>query len=133
MAGDYAQKLKDPRWQKMRLRILERDQWHCMCCADATSTLHVHHRRYISGLEPWEYPEALLVTLCETCHATESQDIKPAIDELVAVMKETFLSCDIKRFTFMVRFLGMPSYLALLSECRRRKPPKSGDASEEHF
>ena len=57
---------KDPRWQKMRLEILERDGWACAACSDTKSTLHVHHIVY-RGM-PWEAPEGLLQTLCETCH-----------------------------------------------------------------
>ncbi len=27
----YAEQLKDPRWQKRRLEILQRDEWRCLC------------------------------------------------------------------------------------------------------
>lgn len=64
----YAEKLKDPRWQKKRLEILDRDCWHCGECGDANSTLHVHHGAYFSGVAPWDYPEDTLFTLCENCH-----------------------------------------------------------------
>ncbi len=30
--------------------------------------LHVHHKYYVKGKLPWEYPNEALVTLCETCH-----------------------------------------------------------------
>jgi len=64
----YAEKLRDPRWQKLRLLILERDNWQCTDCLDKTSTLHVHHLDYEKDVEPWDYPEYYLITLCETCH-----------------------------------------------------------------
>jgi hypothetical protein len=64
----YAEKLRDPRWQKMRLKILERDKFMCQHCLDTTKTLHVHHLVYINGRDPWEYPESHLVTLCCDCH-----------------------------------------------------------------
>jgi len=70
----YADKLKDPRWQKKRLAILERDGWKCMSCGDKESTLHVHHIFYLSGKEPWEIPNGLLITFCERCH-------KPSCDK----------------------------------------------------
>lgn len=57
---------KDPRWQKKRLQVLERDAWKCCACKDATSTLHVHHIVYDGEL--WEAPDRLLQTLCEACH-----------------------------------------------------------------
>lgn len=66
----YSEKLKDPRWQKKRLEILERDNWSCRYCGDKESTLHVHHEHYIKGCEPWEADECSLTTLCEDCHST---------------------------------------------------------------
>lgn len=62
----YQKKLLDPRWQKKRLKILERDDWTCQRCGDSTSFLHVHHLSY--GKEPWDVSNDLLVTLCENCH-----------------------------------------------------------------
>jgi len=67
----YADKLKDPRWQKRRLAIMERDGWQCANCHEAKMTLAVHHRIYYEGRDPWEYDDGLLVTLCERCHDHE--------------------------------------------------------------
>lgn len=64
----YSDKLKDPRWQKKRLKIMERDNWKCYNCDDEESTLNIHHKKYIKGRDPWEYPDKLLVTVCEKCH-----------------------------------------------------------------
>jgi hypothetical protein len=69
----YQEKLKDPRWQKMRLEILERDQFMCRHCQDDKNTLHVHHRYYEKGKDPWEYDERSLVTLCAGCHKAEEE------------------------------------------------------------
>lgn len=63
----YAEKLKDPRWQRKRLEILERDGWACRRCTSTTKTLHVHHLKY--GRDPWSVDDALLITLCDACHA----------------------------------------------------------------
>lgn len=30
--------------------------------------LNVHHKYYMQGLKPWEYPNDALITLCEDCH-----------------------------------------------------------------
>lgn len=68
----YAEKLKDPRWQQLRLRIFERDEWACQVCGDKTTMLAVHHRYYLSGREPWDYEPAALVTLCQPCHEIET-------------------------------------------------------------
>lgn len=75
----YAKKFKDPRWQKKRLRILERDGFRCKLCGDDESTLHVHHRYYIAGKDPWEYEDEALVTLCESCHANEAVAMAEAV------------------------------------------------------
>ncbi len=65
---DYLEKLKDPRWQKKRLEILERDGWKCMCCGNKDRTLHVHHIFYFPQKEPWDIPNGFLITFCERCH-----------------------------------------------------------------
>lgn len=64
----YSEKLKDPRWQKKRLEILNRDEFKCRVCNDATSTLHVHHKYYKPDTAPWDYPDITYLALCETCH-----------------------------------------------------------------
>lgn len=63
----YKEKLLDPRWQKKRLKILERDDWACQICEATEETLHVHHEEYHK--EPWETPDNKLRTLCAGCHA----------------------------------------------------------------
>jgi len=64
----YSEKLKDPRWQKKRLKILERDKFQCKCCDSTDKTLHVHHIFYLKGYEPWDYSNSTLITLCKECH-----------------------------------------------------------------
>ncbi len=64
----YSEKLKDPRWQKKRLQILERDAWTCKHCKATDKTLHVHHVVYHKGFDPWEYEDLEYITLCWDCH-----------------------------------------------------------------
>lgn len=64
----YAEKLKDPRWQKMRLQVLEHDEWTCQWCANKEKTLNVHHFVYAKSGNPWDVDMADLTTLCEDCH-----------------------------------------------------------------
>ena len=64
----YLEKLKDPRWQKKRLEIMQRDGFQCTCCGDTETEIHVHHSYYEFGKEVWEYPEESLFTLCSSCH-----------------------------------------------------------------
>jgi hypothetical protein len=79
--SDYAQKLKDPRWQQLRLKVLERDGWACVKCSDTESTLHVHHTYYADPedeMDPWVYGQASLITLCDECHKSEHENLPSA-------------------------------------------------------
>lgn len=67
----YSEKLKDPRWQRRRLEILERDGWTCQHCDSKDKTLHVHHKWYDG--DPWESQDQALETLCEDCHQDETE------------------------------------------------------------
>lgn len=71
---NYSDKLKDPRWQKKRLEILNRDGFRCLACGDTKNTLHVHHCYYVSKREPWEYPNESLLTFCAKCHKDVDED-----------------------------------------------------------
>ncbi len=68
MAETYYELLRRPEWQKKRLKIMERDNFECRECGDATTTLNVHHNYYTKGAKPWEYPDEALACLCEPCH-----------------------------------------------------------------
>jgi 5-methylcytosine-specific restriction endonuclease McrA len=63
---NYATKLTDPRWQRRRLEVFDRDKWTCRMCGDKATSLQVHHLKY-NG-EPWEAKKADLITLCHDCH-----------------------------------------------------------------
>jgi len=67
----YKEKLLDPRWQKMRLQVLERDGWACRCCGAKDKTLHAHHTFYAFDAEPWGYPAHTIITVCADCHESE--------------------------------------------------------------
>lgn len=64
----YWQKLQDPRWQKKRLEVFERDGFKCRSCCSGTDTLNVHHLYYVSKRDPWDYPLGAFKTLCKDCH-----------------------------------------------------------------
>jgi hypothetical protein len=72
----YSEKLKDPRWQKKRLEVFQRDEFTCQKCFDDENNLPlaVHHRHYEKGKEPWEYSLDSLVTLCQDCHQEEYEN-----------------------------------------------------------
>lgn len=70
--ASYIELLRDPRWQRKRLEILDRDGWACLQCSRKDRTLHVHHTSYVYGKKPWEYDAKTLRTLCESCHDEET-------------------------------------------------------------
>jgi len=71
----YGEQLKDPRWQRKRLEIMERDNFTCKNCGSQDKQLHVHHGAYLTGHKVWEYHEWALHTLCNICHSVLSEDI----------------------------------------------------------
>jgi len=62
------EQLRDPRWQRNRLAILERADWRCEGCGTRDVNLQIHHGYYERGLKPWEYPAEALYCLCDNCH-----------------------------------------------------------------
>lgn len=84
----YSEKLRDPRWQKKRLEVMQRDGFKCSECCDKESTLHVHHTRYIKNANPWDYPNCLLTTLCESCHEALHSGVLSGFEYLQHVFDE---------------------------------------------
>ena len=79
----YSEKLRDPRWQKKRLTIFDRDGWQCLFCNSKEKNLQVHHVIY-KKLNPWEYPDYLYQTVCEDCHI-ERQELTDKIVSAVRI------------------------------------------------
>lgn len=68
----YNMLLERREWGAKRMRILRRDNFCCKQCGARESEqihLQVHHKYYIIGLDPWEYKDSVLETLCEKCHS----------------------------------------------------------------
>ncbi len=71
--GSYGGLLFDKRWQVRRSQILAKDHHRCVVC-QSINELQVHHRQYHyyrsmqKFKSPWDYPDKLLITLCENCH-----------------------------------------------------------------
>lgn len=63
---NYIEKLKNPKWQKKRLEILNRDEFKCCYCDDTETELQIHHLKYTK--EPWDVKNEHLITLCKHCH-----------------------------------------------------------------
>ncbi len=96
MAVKYSEKLKDPRWQKKRLEIFDRDDWTCQSCGNREGMLSAHHRIYLRGCNPWDYPRQLLVTLFSDCHNQERELRSDAEQRLLETLRETRLWWDVQ-------------------------------------
>lgn len=64
----YKQQLSHPNWQRMRLYVMNRDNFTCKLCKDNQSQLHVHHRTYFKGKYAWDIDPKFLMTVCKKCH-----------------------------------------------------------------
>lgn len=89
----YTEKFKDPRWQKKRLEILSNYGFSCADCGEKSQTLHVHHKKYIKGRDPWEYEDEDCVVLCEDCH----KKLHASKDRLADVIANVYDSETIER------------------------------------
>lgn len=106
----YSEKLQHPKWQKRRLEILNRDNWTCRICQSKDDQLHAHHGYYEKGLDPWDYPDESLWTLCDKCHSQAHlfifdinkmigltpPEFLPHLVEIIHKELEGFLNSDIK-------------------------------------
>lgn len=104
-SNKYIDKLKDPRWQKKRLEVMQRDKFECQRCGDTESTLNIHHKYYEKGKEPWEYESESLITLCESCHEIERDEFLTEIDILVKFLKQNFISRDVSNISIGLQWI----------------------------
>ncbi len=123
MSSTYTEKLKDPRWQKKRLEVLERDGWACRICENKEDTLHVHHTYYKSGVDPWDYPRSSLLTLCEECHEENTGAVRRAEEDalLSALRVRGYLSSDINSIMYDIYNLTQPKHLDFLIEFFKKR------------
>lgn len=73
--------MRNSRWQRFRAEVIELDGGVCCRCGqgEPDAVLQVHHKTYIKGRMPWDYPYDLCETLCRGCHAAEHGLIPPRI------------------------------------------------------
>lgn len=83
----YSAKLRDPRWQRKRLQIFERDNFTCCSCHKSDKTLTIHHAVY-RKVDPWDYPDYLYQTLCEDCHRIRQELIDKCTEEFRVILKD---------------------------------------------
>lgn len=84
----------DPRWQKIRLRILERDGFTCKACGNTDITLHVHHLRYKKGKKIWDVNDDDLETLCELCHKRVENLLNKIREDSVFIIKKSLYTIE---------------------------------------
>lgn len=68
-------------WRQFRLEVIEMDGGVCVRCGrgpSAGAILQVHHKQYLVGKAPWDYPYEFCETLCQGCHAREHGKIRPS-------------------------------------------------------
>ncbi len=114
--SSYSEKLKNPKWQKKRLEISERDNWTCQICSDSESEFIVHHKNYEKGKDPWDYDNNDLISLCVNCHEKEhgvlnSFHIKKGIEKSLDIigkgsLKRVFIFGIPAGFNSLDSFLG---------------------------
>lgn len=99
----YSEKLKDPRWQKLRLQVFERDKWTCRDCGANDKPLHAHHTYYDKGADPWDYNENAIMCLCENCHQIRHM-ITDAISRFTGLMPIEMLEImlQVSRFSYII-------------------------------
>ncbi len=111
----YAEKLSMPVWQKRRLHIFQRDNWQCVRCGRDDIELQIHHRDYFPGLEPWQYPDNDLITLCKYCHSQESKREKHESMLLNSLKSTGFLAYEILAISvYLDRYEGFRNRLKKL-------------------
>lgn len=69
----YSDLLHTTEWRNKREKILKRDNYRCVYCGRRHAKLHVHHKYYSAYpngvlVDPWNYPDDALITLCAYCH-----------------------------------------------------------------
>lgn len=73
---DYSIELEHGMYQNMttvKYNVLYKDKlFHAEKYQEALTKkgLNIHHKYYVRGLMPWDYPNDALVTLCQDCHSS---------------------------------------------------------------
>ena len=128
----YSEKLRDPRWQKKRLCVMQRDGFACRDCGDEKSTLQVHHCHYEKG-GPWMTDERFLLTLCGDCHEERGEIEK----HLKIFLGEILAGTPIGAFQALIDLHGgmalMPWRQEALNTVRVFKNPRRNKDMNEWF
>jgi len=63
----YKKYISSAEWDKIRKKVLKRDEYKCSHCGDDKTSLHVHHLTYANLGDEENHLEDL-TTLCVKCH-----------------------------------------------------------------
>lgn len=88
--NNYSEKLKNPKWQKKRLEVLNLRGFKCELCSCETKELHVHHRFYLKGREVWEYDNDVFQVLCCDCHTKEHENKNAVTEKIIEVIPDKY-------------------------------------------
>lgn len=95
MTSSFKKQYLDPRWQKKRLEILERDNFSCLICGDKEKTLHIHHLCYTKGGFVWEVDDTALMTLCSDCHKVKHlKNLTELEHKLIHIVQDMAMAFD---------------------------------------
>lgn len=99
-------------WAEYRQKVIRLDGGVCSACGRGPkdgAALHVHHKQYLPGHKPWEYPFDLCEALCSGCHAAEHGIVAPrtgwdfaGVDDLGDLVGSCELCNTPIRYVFMV-------------------------------
>jgi 5-methylcytosine-specific restriction endonuclease McrA len=70
-------------WNAFRSQVICLDNDCCVRCGRGEPdrvVFHVHHKTYLPGKLPWQYPFELCETLCAGCHAEHHGKFLPNPD-----------------------------------------------------
>lgn len=74
------QPYRSKEWARFRHEIIRLDGNACTVCGRTSSdgvVLQVHHKQYLPGRSPWDYPYDACETICSGCHAAAHGRIPP--------------------------------------------------------
>lgn len=101
---DYSERLQDPRWQRRRLEIFQRDDFTCQVCGCKDKQLEVHHLWYDpEANEIWNYRDSALITLCHSCHQRE-HECEANVEMSLRYLRRQFLNLEIEEMLTSITY-----------------------------
>ena len=80
------------RCEKKRQEIFKRDSLTCQACQTTQGSLRLYSRRFLPATDPWNYPDKLLVTLCDSCLHYEADNQQRVLRMLQRAVQEIWLA-----------------------------------------